>query len=126
MPSAPAAGTIEGRGGGGAGGNGGGSYAEETSAETAKSLEEFDHERFDWSRRMKDALAFVFGFRTMRLHQRAIVNATLAGRDVFVIMPTGGGKSLCYQLPAMIAGGVTVVICPLVSLIQDQVHANPD
>ena len=70
---------------------------------------------------MLEKLLDKFGYREFRLQQRGIVNATLSKRDVFVIMPTGGGKSLTYQLPAMIKGGVTVVVCPLVSLIQDQV-----
>ena len=69
------------------------------------------------------ALRAVFGHARFRAHQREIVEAALAGRDVFVAMATGGGKSLCYQLPAVLARGVTVVISPLLSLIEDQVSA---
>ncbi|KAI3844083.1 hypothetical protein MKX03_001434, partial [Papaver bracteatum] len=63
----------------------------------------------------------VFGNRSFRLNQREVINATMSGCDVFVLMPTGGGKSLTYQLPALICEGVTLVISPLVSLIQDQI-----
>lgn len=65
----------------------------------------------------------VFGHTSFRPQQRASIDDALAGRDVFVIMPTGAGKSLTYQLPAAIGRGVTVVVEPLTSLILDQVNA---
>ena len=68
-------------------------------------------------------LGEVFGFDRFRPGQREIVEAVIAGREVLAIMPTGGGKSLCYQLPAVVLGGLTVVISPLIALMRDQVSA---
>eukprot|EP00605_Chrysophyceae_sp_TOSAG23-4_P001968 GSChrysophyteH1.ASY1.ANO1.2179.1 assembled CDS len=65
----------------------------------------------------------VFGFETFRSKQLDIVTSVMKNDDVYVIMPTGGGKSLCYALPAVLSPGVTVVISPLLSLIEDQVSA---
>ena len=70
-----------------------------------------------------DLLHSVFGFPTFRPGQAEIVQAVLAGRDVLAIMPTGGGKSLCFQLPALVRPGMTVVISPLIALMRDQVRA---
>jgi ATP-dependent DNA helicase RecQ len=65
----------------------------------------------------------VFGFDDFRSGQEAVVDALLAGRDVLAVMPTGSGKSLCFQVPALVLGGLTVVVSPLVALMQDQVAA---
>jgi bloom syndrome protein len=65
----------------------------------------------------------IFGHQNFRSGQRDIIANAIQGRDVFVLMPTGGGKSLCYQLPAWCCPGIAVVISPLLSLIQDQVHS---
>ncbi len=65
----------------------------------------------------------IYGYDHFRGEQEAIIDAVVAGRDALVLMPTGGGKSLCYQLPGLIRDGVAVIISPLIALMQDQVNA---
>lgn len=76
---------------------------------------------FEWDNRADDIRLNIFGIPTYRANQREIINAVMSGRDVLVIMAAGGGKSLCYQLPAVLHHGIALVVSPLLSLIQDQV-----
>src|SRR3954452_21280482 len=62
-----------------------------------------------------------FGFTSFRPLQEEIIRDALAGKDVFALLPTGGGKSLCFQLPAMVRPGLTLVVSPLIALMKDQV-----
>jgi len=73
--------------------------------------------------KLQQALKHFFGYDDFRLDQRAVIETVLSGNDVMGIMPTGGGKSICYQLPAMLLPGITIVVSPLIALMKDQVDS---
>src|SRR5258706_14889942 len=75
---------------------------------------------------LREQLVEMFGLEEFRPAQREVIEEVLSGRDVLCVMPTGAGKSLCYQLPAMVGGGLCVVVSPLISLMQDQVQQLKD
>mgnify|MGYP005837695019 CR=1 FL=1 len=75
---------------------------------------------------LEEALKHFFGYDSFRPGQRQIIEEALQNRDLVIIMPTGGGKSLCFQLPALLKPGLTVVVSPLIALMQDQVDALQD
>jgi ATP-dependent DNA helicase RecQ len=72
---------------------------------------------------LKDSLQQYFGFSKFKGEQELIIQNVLSGRNTFVIMPTGGGKSLCYQLPALVSEGTAVIVSPLIALMKNQVDA---
>ena len=75
---------------------------------------------------LNKALKKYFGFDTFKGNQEAIIRNLLEGKDTFVLMPTGGGKSLCYQLPSLLMDGTAIVISPLIALMKNQVDAMRD
>ena len=75
---------------------------------------------------LEQALKYYFGYDNFRLGQRQIIQQALENRDLLIVMPTGGGKSLCFQLPALLKKGITIVVSPLIALMQDQVEALRD
>ena len=84
---------------------------------------DWEKDHFAWSERIQSVLRDTFRLSSFRPLQLSCINASLSKKDVILIMPTGGGKSLCYQLPAVTSDGFTLVVSPLVSLMEDQVMA---
>nr|XP_023672527.1 ATP-dependent DNA helicase Q1 isoform X1 [Paramormyrops kingsleyae]XP_023672528.1 ATP-dependent DNA helicase Q1 isoform X1 [Paramormyrops kingsleyae]XP_023672529.1 ATP-dependent DNA helicase Q1 isoform X1 [Paramormyrops kingsleyae] len=97
-----------------------GSAHSQGSGRTKQDLKRYEGTDFTWSKEVRLQLSGTFHLTKFRPLQLKAINLTMSGKDVFLVMPTGGGKSLCYQLPAVCSGGFTLVIAPLVSLMEDQ------
>ncbi|ESO95409.1 hypothetical protein LOTGIDRAFT_117210 [Lottia gigantea] len=92
--------------------------------ETSKNVNsDWSKEDFPWSEELNTTLKDVFKLDKLRPMQLQTMNITMAGKDCMLIMPTGGGKSLCFQLPAVLSKGITLVVSPLISLMEDQLMA---
>lgn len=94
----------------------------EASATDAKTTNYVETSQFPWSAELSHQAKSVFGIESFRSCQEAVCNAVMDRRDIMVVMPTGAGKSLCYQLPALLSGALFVVISPLIALMTDQVY----
>lgn len=81
----------------------------------------WDNDNFAWSDNVKKALTENFKIKNFREHQKSAINAIMSGEDLILVMPTGAGKSICFQLPAVVMKGITIVISPLIALMEDQV-----
>ncbi|VDN58667.1 unnamed protein product [Dracunculus medinensis] len=86
------------------------------------SLSRWENDEYPWTKKCYSILHKVFRLDDFRPLQRSVINAVLSNEDAILIMSTGGGKSLCYQLPAIFSEGITLVVSPLVSLIEDQLY----
>nr|XP_061809492.1 ATP-dependent DNA helicase Q1-like [Nerophis lumbriciformis] len=102
--------------------SGSSSQSSRTASEMSKEeLQHYDGLDFSWSKNVAHHLNESFHLSKFRPLQMRAINLTLSGKDVFLVMPTGGGKSLCYQLPAVCSNGFTLVVTPLISLMEDQI-----
>ncbi|XP_063399931.1 ATP-dependent DNA helicase Q1-like [Mytilus trossulus] len=99
------------------------SILRQSSAKSDDNDKKWDKQDFEWSNNLLAKMGSVFNIQTLRPMQLQTMNVTMSCKDCMLIMPTGGGKSLCFQLPALLSKGITLVVSPLVSLMEDQIMA---